>query len=440
MSARRIVVCAAAAVLCAGAAQLAPAQSAPAQPTIGDLTKRKVEVHKDTAANGNSTRAMENYRRFLELQNTDPKLRAEAMRRLGDLNLDAGEMERLEKEVTAVDLQGAEAIRLYTVLLKAYPDYARNDQVLYQLARAYEVSNQPEAALATLDRVVAQYPHSPQIDEVQFRRGELLFSNKRYSEAERAYAAVVAQGGSSSFYQQSLYKRGWSLFKQSQTLDSLPSFGGVLDRELGPAPGRSVRLESLRRADRELVEDTLRVMSISFSYNEGASSLEAYTKQQGTRPYTWLLYARLGDLYVDKQRYQDAATVYRAYVARDPYSDHAPDLDMAAIEAYGKGGFSQLVLDGKHEFVERYNFDSPFWQTRTRANNPRVVQELKTNLKDVATYFHASAQKSKRIPDFQEAARWYRDYLKSFPDDADSAQTNYLLADALFESHDYAGA
>jgi len=420
-----------------------PAQSSPAGATprtIGDLVARKVEVHPDTAAIPSGTRAMENYRRFLELQNTDPKLRAEAMRRLGDLNLDAGEMERLEREVTAVDLQGAEAIRLYTTLLKAYPDYPRNDQVLYQLARAYEVSGRSDAALATLDHIVALYPHSPQIDEVQFRRGELLFSDKRYSEAEHAYAAVVAHGGGSSFYQQSLYKRGWSLFKQSQTLESLPSFGGVLDRELGTAPAKSVRLESLRRADREMVEDTLRVMSISFSYNDGAGSLEQYTRQQGARPYTWLLYARLGDLYVDKQRYQDAATVYRAYVARDPYSDHAPDLDMAAIEAYGKGGFSQLVLDGKHEFVERYNFDSPFWQTRSRANNPRVVQELKTNLKDVATYFHASAQKSGRTADYQEAARWYRDYLKSFPGDADSAQTNYLLAETLFASHQYGDA
>jgi cellulose synthase operon protein C len=434
-----------AAGLCLALAPPAPAQSqssgsgAPPR-TIGDLAKKKVEVHKDTPASANSTRAMENYRRFLELQNTDPKLRAEAMRRLGDLNLDAGEMERLEQEVTAVDLAGGEAIRLYTTLLKAYPNYARNDQVLYQLARAYETTGQPEPALATLDRIVRDYPQSPQIDEVQFRRGELLFSAKRYPEAEHAYAAVIARGSTSQFYQQSLYKHGWSLFKQSETLESLPSFGGVLDRELGTTPGKAVRLESLKRADRELVEDTLRVMSIVFSYNDGAASLEQYMRQRGERPYAWLLYARLGDLYVDKQRYQDAATVYRAYVARDPYSDHAPDLDMAAIEAYGKGGFSQLVLDGKHEFVERYNFDSPYWKTRSRADNPRVVQELKVNLKDVATYFHASAQKSKRLADYQEAARWYRDYLKSFPDDADSAQTNYLLAEALFESHQYGEA
>ena len=441
MSPQRACAFAAAALLCAGASQLAPAQSTSGgQPTIGDLTKRKVEVHKDTAASGNSTRAMDNYQRFLQLQNTDPKLRAEAMRRLGDLNLDAGEMERMEKEVTTIDQQGAAAITLYSTLLKVYPNYERNDQVLYQLSRAYETTGQSDAALATLDRIVQSYPQSPQIDEVQFRRGELLFSAKRYPEAEHAYAAVIGRGSASAFYQQSLYKHGWSLFKQSMTLESLPSFGGVLDRELGTTPAKAVRLESLKRADRELVEDTLRVMSVSFSYNEGVSSLERYVQQHGARPYNWLLYSRLGDLYVDKQRYQDGAGVYRAFVARDPYSEHAPDLDMSAIEAYSKGGFSQLVVDGKQEFVKHYSFDSPYWKTRTRESNPRVAQELKTNLKDVATYYHASAQKSGRVADYQEAARLYGNYLKSFPGDADSAQTNYLLAEALFEGHQYGEA
>ena len=112
MNARRAASVISMLALCAGP-PLAAAQSSAAQPTIGDLTRHKVEVHPDTSAPGSSTRAMENYRRFLELQNTDPKLRAEAMRRLGDLNLDAGEMERMEKELTAVDLQGGEAIKLY---------------------------------------------------------------------------------------------------------------------------------------------------------------------------------------------------------------------------------------------------------------------------------------------------------------------------------------
>ena len=68
-------------------------------------------------------------------RNTDPKLRAEAMRRLGDLNLESGELERMANEVTRLDLPGAEAIKL-TTLLRIW-HYARNDQVLYQFGEAY---------------------------------------------------------------------------------------------------------------------------------------------------------------------------------------------------------------------------------------------------------------------------------------------------------------
>ncbi len=69
-----------------------------------------------------------------------------------------------------------------------------------------------------------------------------------------------------------------------------------------------------------------------------------------------------------------------------------------------------------------------------------MVEELKTNLKDVAQYYHASAQKSKKPEDYAAAAHWYRAYLSSFPGEADSAGTNYLLADALFESRQYSDA
>jgi tetratricopeptide (TPR) repeat protein len=440
---RRPVSTAAALILaaCAAPAGLSPAYAddPSSAKTIKDLKSRDVQVHKDSKVDASSSKAMENYRRFLELQKTDPQLRAESMRRLGDLNLDAGDIERMEKEVGIIDLQSAEAIKLYSTLLKAYPDYARNDQVLYQLARAYETTGQPEQALATLDHIVQKYPNSPQMDEVQFRRGELLFSAKRYADAEKAYAVVIHVGRTSEYYQQSLYKHGWSLFKQSLTEESLPSFAGVLDQEL-VRNGAAVPVETLKRADRELVEDTLRVMSITFSYGDGAASIDAFLKKRGNATYSHLLYAHLGDFYVDKQRYQDAAVTYLAYVKRDPYNEHAPELAMQAIDAYGKGGFSELVLQGKHEFVERYNFSSPFWSTRSRAQYPKVVQELKINLKDVATYFHATAQKSRRVEDYQEASRWYRDYLKSFPDDPDSAATNYLLAETLFESHQYAAA
>ncbi|MCP5328301.1 MAG: tetratricopeptide repeat protein [Steroidobacteraceae bacterium] len=433
-------VCAMAATLSVTAAAAGKAAKPPA--TVGDLSPRQVDIRPEQRVEASAERAIDNYRRYLEQEGTDPEQRAEALRRLGDLNLEVGELERIESEVSAVDRAGAEAIELYTTLLEAHPDYPRNDQVLYQLARAYETTGQPDKALATLDQMVARYPELAQRDEVEFRRGEILFSAQRYAEAEQAYQRALERGPDGAFYSQSLYKHGWSLFKQGRNEESLPSFARVLDANLtDPVDGRRLRaIDKMSRPDRELVEDSLRVMSITFSYLDGAASVDQFITRHGGPPYSYLLYARLGDLYVEKQRYQDAADAYRAFVAREPADENAPLLAMQAIEAYRKGGFDQLVLEGKRDYVERYNFAGSFWQARQRADYPQVVAELKTNMKDVATYYHATAQKSKRADDFQAAARWYRDYLGSFPDDPESAATNYLLAETLFESGNYADA
>ncbi len=103
--------------------------------------------------------------------------------------------------------------------------------MLYQLARAYEADGRIDESLATLDRLIAEYPQTPHADEAQFRRGETLFVLKRYRDAELAYDAVLKHGSASQFYQQALYKHGWSLFKQQQYDKSLGSFFALLDRE-----------------------------------------------------------------------------------------------------------------------------------------------------------------------------------------------------------------
>src|ERR1700723_1477074 len=420
------------------------AQNAPKKPaTIKDLEGQQVDISTDPPQGVDTNKTMDSYKRFLDLNAGDAALRSEALRRLADLNLESSESERIERELaTNEGLRATEAIHLYSALLKAYPKYERNDSVLYQLARAYELNAQPDLALASLDRLVAQYPNSHFIGETQFRRGELLFSEKTYPKSQAAYEAVIKIGPSSPFYNQSLYKHGWSLFKQGENERSLDSFAGVLDSMLMSkrSPPELIELESLSRPNRELVEDTFRVMSITFSYLDGPKTIGEFVKRHKPRPYSYLLYARLGDLYMEKERYTDAADSYRAFVSQDRNNEKAPLLEMQAIEAYQKGGFPQLVLQGKKEFVEDYSFGTAYWQGRDVKNEPKVLAELKTNLKDVAQYYHAQAQRTKDVADYQEAAKWYRSYLRSFPDDPGSAVTNFLLADTLFESKQYLDA
>src|SRR5580658_6752368 len=154
-------------------------------PTIKDLDAQQVDVNTDPPKNVDVNKTMDSYKRFLDLNAGDAALRSEALRRLGDLNLESSESERIERElITNEGLRATEAIHLYSALLKTYPKYERNDSVLYQLARAYELNAQPDKALASLDQLVANYPGSHYLDEVQFRRGELLFSSKAYVKSQ----------------------------------------------------------------------------------------------------------------------------------------------------------------------------------------------------------------------------------------------------------------
>jgi len=63
-----------------------------------------------------------------------------------------------------LDLERAgplEAITLYRKLLNEYPLYDRNDQVLYQMSRAYEELGQIEDAMTVMNQLVRDYPQSP---------------------------------------------------------------------------------------------------------------------------------------------------------------------------------------------------------------------------------------------------------------------------------------
>ncbi len=408
--------------------------------TIKSLEKKDVEIRSGNVIINSTDLARDNYRAFLDLVSDDADLRAEAMRRLADLELDATETEQLAQNIDTVNHTGYNnAVDLYQQLLEAYPEYRRNDTVLYQLGRAYEIGGRNDDAVAVLNELVRKYPNTPLIDEVQFRRGEMLFLRKNYNDAELAYQAVIAHGDASRFYEQSLYKLGWTQFKLASHESSLDPFFDLLDRKIGgiELQDGDKRLEQLSRANQELIEDTFRVLSISFSYMDGAESIDIYLQQRGQPEYNYEIYRNLGDLYLEKERFVDAAEAYGAFVDQDPYHPKAPLLQVEVIEAYKRGGFPSLVLEGKTGFVDRYGMDGQFWTRNLRVDNTAVAAHLKSNLNDLAQYSHAEAQKNGKTSDYQEAARWYRKYLAYFPGEPDSANTNFLLAEVLFESETF---
>jgi tetratricopeptide (TPR) repeat protein len=334
-----------------------------------------------------------------------------------------------------------EAIELYTKLLNDYPHYERNDQVLYQMSRAYEELGKTDEAMEVMDRMVREYPRSRYIDEVQFRRAEYFFVRRRYLDAEDAYKSVVDMGVSSSFYELALYKLGWTFYKQEIYADALDRFIALLDHKV--SMGYDFE-QTEDEQERKRTDDTFRVVSLSFSYLGGADAVVEYFSRHGKRSYEDLVYSNLGEFYFEKRRYADASATYNGFVSRNPFHKVAPNFNMRVIEIQAAGGFPTLVLDFKKKFATTYGLKAEYWEHFDPADRPEVLGYLKTNLTDLANHYHACYQDPRQAEEkqanFEEALQWYRAFLKSFPTEIESPAINYLLAELLLENQSFGAA
>jgi TolA-binding protein len=265
------------------------------------------------------------------------------------------------------------AIQLFQALLAADPARSGNDRLLYQIAKAYDLDGRVEQSGAALDRLVHEYPNSEYTIEARFRLGEMRFGQQQYSLAEQEYQAVIAAGEGSAHFDNAVYMHGWSLFKQSRYQASLASFTRVLDRTM-PDSGD---IEHLPRAELEMTQDTLRVMSLAFSYLDGADSIRQCYANRGARPsYSYYLYDSLARLYLEKQRYRDSAETYAAYAQLYPDSDSALEFSVLLIGVYQAGSFPSEILPAKEAFVRRYGIHSSYWA----ASDEAVHRQLRPHL------------------------------------------------------------
>ncbi len=414
-------------------AACAPTPPREPAPTIKTLETTPSVIVYEPKARIDKRVAIAAYRELLSSP-VDRELRMEVMRRIADLQLSIA-MKALELR-QPVEQALRRAQQLYEELLRAFPNYPEGDRILYNLARAYYQAALDEEALELLARLVRDYPNTFFHVEANFRRGEILFDLRRYGEAVRAYDAVIAGGDKAPLRVESLYKKGWALFAQGRYEAGLDALLMVLDNKLAPG-GRFVKEESLRALDsddRALVQDTLRVINMSFTYLEEQRSIAAYLNSRRQRPYDDLIYEALAQRYLDKERYSDAAATYATFVNLNPQHPEAPYYQIKVYEVYEGAGFRDLAWSAKQDFTDRYGFQSPYWLNHDIRQYPRIVKELKQNLMDLAQHYHALAQASGDPRAFAPVARMYREYLGLFPDDPGAPRLRFLLAELLYET------
>jgi len=416
--------------------------------TLADIPKATMPNGKNTVALIDSDKIESSYQKALAAA-ADPVLRQQIMARIADF-----EMSRSEQRQLSANDSGRyfdKPIALYRELIKQKEKSGQPvkgvevDQLRYKLAKALSMDSRGDEASKALDDLAKTAPASTYMGETQFRRAEKAFADGDYLAAEKHYKSV-ADDKSNPLQQNALYMQGWAEFKRSDYDQALQSFAKVSDQILAAAqkPEQLAQVvEHLTGAQKNMLEDTFHVMSLSFSYLEGAQSIIDLQKQMGDRVYEHLLYENLGQLYLEKKRFSDSAETYKAFVEHNPLSDFAPEFSIKMISVYEQGNFPSLILPAKREYIQRYGISSSYWTQRNGVIGVTASNYLHQSLQELAEYDHAQAQefavtnKVEAKAAFSRAANWYREFVTTFPKDPKNPEMTFLLAESLSESGDY---
>lgn len=376
---------------------------------------------------------VKSYQRALTLI-SDPAIKARIERRLAGLAMVESEElqvqgETFEQQKLAMSKFDS-TIKAYKKLLNDYPNHPDNDKVYYQLAKAYGLKGHVEASDKLLGKLLETYPNSSLASEAYYRRAEFFYSNKKYPQAGVAYERVIKRNDNPKMVTNARFMLAWSLFKQSDYNASLDEFTQLLDQL---APTKAV-YQSLTRNQKALIEDSFRAMSYAFSYQEGGKSVVQYFEKIGSRHYESLVFSSLGLLYQSKERYQDAADVYLAYVNRHPLAADSPEVYARVIKVYELGRFPSVIIPAKAEYATNYGLSSRWYAAQTETISPKHTQRLKDYIGQLASYFHTRGQKAKKNSKqqrdlFNQAISWYRVYISDFPNEKDVAQKHHRSGD-----------
>jgi tetratricopeptide (TPR) repeat protein len=290
------------------------------------------------------------------------------------------------------------------------------------------------------------------LPEAWTRIGEMHFDAAELGWAISAYSRVL-QFKDSSYYDKAIYKLAWSYYRDNRFLDAIKEFDGLVKwadskKAAGDKFGSELRPEAVQ------------YLGISFSEPDwdgdtvpdpetGLQRAQAFYKNRETEPHVKEVFQRLGDIYFDSTKYNDAIAVYKYILETWPYFADAPKLQEKIVKAYERD--RNLIAAAKERETLGRNYSKGSEWYRQNINNPEALSTAEQLAEDAlltaATNVHAAAQacrakwqentadtakQAECQQAYRTAAELYEKYLAAYPNSKRAYEFSAFYADALY--------
>ncbi|MES2825411.1 MAG: tetratricopeptide repeat protein [Pseudomonadota bacterium] len=318
------------------------------------------------------------------------------------------------------------SMELLQTSLKEYPDAKTNDKTLYQLARTQDQLGEYDESINTLILLCKKYPTSIHYAESQFRIAEKAFSEGKYIEAEVAYSEVMFNANGATFYERSLFKRGWTRYKQALYAEAADDYLAALDKH------QFAEYDSLSTSDKAQFDEYFRALALSFSSLQNTQELQAYFSRLTDFKYLYHSYEVTSDIYLEQERYSDAAEIIEQFITTNPNSPQIPFAYLKKMEAWKMGKFKNRFEDTLEVAYTKFNAKSNYWKTyKSLTDQEKVLNAMREHVLRAATYYQEDYQLSRSKTDFNQANIWYKRYLENYSAYAQQDKVYNLYAELL---------
>jgi len=285
--------------------------------------------------------------------------------------------------------------------------------------------------------------------ETWTRVGEMHFDAGELAPAISAYSRVLAFKDS-PYYDKAIYKLAWSYYRDNRFPDAIREFDNLVKwadskKAAGDKLGSDLRPEAVQ------------YLGISFSEPDwdgdtlpdketGLERVQAFYQGREKETHVKEVYQRLGDMYFDMTKYDEAIAVYKVILQKWPYFAEAPTLQEKIIKAYERA--RNLVAAAKEREVLGRTYSKGSDWYKANHDNPEALavaaQLAEDALLSAATSVHAAAQACKVknqgdktkleecLQTYRTAAELYEKYLTAYPTSKRTYEFSYFYADALY--------
>ena len=288
--------------------------------------------------------------------------------------------------------------------------------------------------------------------ETWTRVGEMHFDAGELALAISAYSRVLAFKDS-AYYDKAIYKLAWSYYRDNRFPEAIREFDNLVKW----ADGKKA---SGDKFGSDLRPEAVQYLGISFSEPDwdgdtlpdketGLERVQAFYRGRENEPHVKEVFQRLGDMYFDMTKYDDAIAVYKVILQKWPYFAEAPTLQEKIVKAYERS--RNLVAAAKEREVlgRSYSKGSDWYKAnRDKPEALAVAAQLAEDaLLSAATTVHAAAQACKAkwqqdksdsskleecLQTYRTASELYEKYLLAYPTSKRAYEFSYFYADALY--------